>query len=315
MIGDTLGLQFFFSVESAGGKGGTASVPIGDQSEKISEDTSPIPTDRVFFDYNFFANALLATDGTTIGLHRYTFGFEKTFFDGSCSLEIKAPIDGGLSAIQDVGAPASEGEGTIFGTLALTGKALLYQDDETAIAGGLALGLPTSPNAELRSTSTVRVVDQSVHLAPYIGFLIAPNEQLFSITYLQLDFDANGDPTLENGRFVGRLREPNLLYVDTSIGYWLFNTTQSDYGMRHWLTGMAPMIELHYTTTLQDAEGVDAVIQPIAPHVNILNLTAGLYFQLGPVSSLMVGAVAPLRTSPADKEFDEEILVQFNRRF
>src|SRR5262249_26826731 len=60
--------------------GGTARV-------KISEDNSPIPADRLFFLYNFFQNAIQLPTPTThyIDIDRYTFGAEKTFFDGQGS--------------------------------------------------------------------------------------------------------------------------------------------------------------------------------------------------------------------------------------
>ena len=54
---------------------------------KIGDDTSPLPVDRVFFDYNHFHNALLTANGQDISLNRYTFGLEKTYFDGMTSVE------------------------------------------------------------------------------------------------------------------------------------------------------------------------------------------------------------------------------------
>jgi hypothetical protein len=314
MIGDTLGIKYyFFNADSAGKR--SVSLPSGDQSEKIADDTSPIPTDRVFFDYNFFSDVFITANGNQIGLNRYTFGVEKTFFDGTCSVEIKAPIDGGLNAVQDSNASPADNEGTIFGTLAITPKVLLYEEQQFAMSAGLAIGLPTAPTSELISAQPIKVFDDSVHLAPYLGFLLAPDENWFSITYLQLDFDAGGDRVTQAGVPVGNLHEPTLLYVDTSIGYWLFNSRQTQDGQRSWLTGVAPMVELHYTTTLQDAESVGGIIAPISSRVDILNLTAGLYMQIGPVSSLFVGGVAPLGNSPANREFDAEVVVQFNRQF
>src|SRR5262249_917809 len=113
---------------------------------------------------------------------------------------------------------------------------------------------------------------------------------------------------------VGRLRDPNLLYVDSALGYWLFKDSPNG-ALGGYVTGLAPLLELHYTTTLQDLEGGDAVIQPLTKRLDILNLTAELYFQTGPLWELVVAGGGPLRTSEADKEFDAEVLVEFNRRF
>ncbi len=318
MIGDTLGVGFFFVVESATGQGGktAGNVPLGDSSVKISEDCSPLPVDRVFFDYNHFHNALLTADGADISLNRYTLGFEKTFFDGNSSVEIKAPINSGLNDIQYFNGPTSANEGTLFGTLAITPKVLLYQNDQWAASAGLAIGLPTSPDVELRANGqTFRVFDDSVHLAPFLGLLLTPNERCFSITYLQFDFDANGNRAFQDDNPAGRLRYPTLMYVDCSVGYWLFYDQPSDSGVGHYITGLAPVVELHYTTTLQNAEGVGSIIEPVSQRVDILNITGGLFFKLGPSAGLTVGGVAPLRTKTSDKEFDAEVLVQFNRWF
>jgi hypothetical protein len=311
MIGDTLGFQYFIRIETPDGKGGAVSLATGDQSEKISDDTSPIPTDRVFFDYNFFSNALLTANGTDIGLNRYTFGLEKTFFDGQCSVEVKAPLDGGLNSIQSPNNTTDANEGTIFGTLAITPKMLLYQDQQRALAAGMAIGLPTSPDFVVQNQ--VRVRDEAVHLAPFVGLLLAPDDAWFSITYLQLDFAADGDTVIQSGDNLGKLHYPTLMYVDTSLGYWLFHSGSYD-AQRGWITGVAPMIELHYTTTLQNAEGIGPVF-PLSLRADSLNMTGGLYFQIGPLSSLLVGGIAPLRTDSGDKEFDAEVVVEFNRRF
>jgi hypothetical protein len=317
MIGDTLGLKFFLVNKDAAGGGkllGQVPLAAGDSSVKIGEDTSPIPTDRVFFDYNFFSNPVISADGSAVDINRYTFGLEKTFFDGTCSFELKVPVISGLNNVQDPAATTADNEGTNLGLLALTTKALLYRDDQSAMSLGLAIGLPTAPDAELQFTPDVRVFDDSVHLAPFLGLLLTPNDRVFSITYLQLNFDCNGNHVTQGDTPIGRLRDPNLLYVDSTLGYWLFKDSP-DGALGGYLTGLAPLIEIHYTTTLQDMEGVDSVIQPLSKRLDILNLTAGLYFQLGPLSSLVVAGVAPLRTSEADKEFDAEVLVQFNRRF
>ncbi|HEY2881745.1 MAG TPA: hypothetical protein VGJ15_04915, partial [Pirellulales bacterium] len=169
MIGDTLGVGYLFVVESAGGRGKIAGdVPIGDGTVKIGDDCSPLPVDRVFFDYNHFHNALLTANGQDISLNRYTFGLEKTYFDGMTSVELKAPLDGGLNSTQFLNGTTAANEGTLFGTLAVTPKVLLHKSDSWARSGGLAIGLPTSPDAVLRGAGVpLRVTDDSVHLAPF----------------------------------------------------------------------------------------------------------------------------------------------------
>ena len=57
---------------------------------KIADDTSPMPRDRVFFDYSFFDGVPLTPSG--VNVNRFTPGFEKTFFGGLMSFEMKVPM-------------------------------------------------------------------------------------------------------------------------------------------------------------------------------------------------------------------------------
>lgn len=317
MFGDTLGVGFHFLVEGGPGKPLqiAGNVPQGDGTIKISEDCSPLPVDRVFFDFNHFENALVTANGTDISLSRYTVGVEKTFLNGLGSVEFKLPFDSGLSATQSLSATTQDNQGTLFGTMAITPKILLYKGDSWATSAGVAVGLPTSPDVALNSATThVQVFDDSVHVAPFLGLLLQPNDRLFSITYLQFDFETTGDRVSFNGSPEGTLRDPTLMYVDCSVGYWLFYS-ESGAGPWGYLNGIAPVVELHYTKTLDDARGIQPFIEPDSNRINALNMTGGLFFKLGSSAGLTVAAVAPLRTSPSDKQFDAEVLVQFNRWF
>lgn len=317
MIGDTLGVGFHFvAVDSVGKAGLAGNVPLGDGTIKISEDCSPLPVDRVFFDYNHFENALVTANGADISLDRYTLGVEKTFLNGLGSVEFKLPFDSGLSATQTLSASTPDNQGTLLGTMAITPKLLLFQNDNWAASAGCAVGLPTSPRVGLNTTANQIVVfDDSVHVAPFVGLLLTPNQRWFSITYLQFDFDSTGDHVTFDGMPSGTLRDPTLMYVDCSVGYWLFYNEARGAGMGGYVTGLAPIVELHYTRTLSNAQGAGSVIQPESDQINALNLTGGLFFKLGSSAGLTVAGVAPLRTSPSDKQFDAEVLVQFNRWF
>ena len=154
MIGDLLSGNFGFSKIELGPNGtpiitaGGGSLPIagGDRLTKISEDTSPIPTDRVFADFNHFNGAALTVDGRIISVNRYTFGIEKTFFDGTCSIEIRAPIENGLSADESDPAGANGNVGTSLGDVSIIPKVLVAQSDTWAASVGMAITLPTAPD-------------------------------------------------------------------------------------------------------------------------------------------------------------------------
>ena len=116
------------------------------------------------------------------------------------------------------------------------------------------------------------------------------------------------------------------MYFDVSGGYWLYQNPGG-----RWLTGLAGILELHYSTTIQDT---DTIAGPAGNsflffsntfnRVDVLNLTAGLHIQLTECTTVRLAGVAPLRSTPADffggvrasnKFFDSEIQVQINRRF
>jgi hypothetical protein len=47
---------------------------------------------------------------------------------------------------------------------------------------------------------------------------------------------------------------------------------------------------------------------------DIVNLTGGVHLQLGPLADLTIAGVLPVTTG-LSREFDSEIIVQFDRRF
>ncbi len=66
---------------------------------KMSEDESPQPRDRFYFDFNYYDNVgeaisrRLGIDLHGIDVYRETFGFEKTFLDNSASIGLRLPLN------------------------------------------------------------------------------------------------------------------------------------------------------------------------------------------------------------------------------
>jgi len=296
-----------------------------DRRAKISEDSSPIPTDRVFLDFNHFDSAAETVDGHIIDMDRYTFGLEKTFFNGSCSIEVRAPIVRGLGSNETDPVSVDGNEGTVLGNVSITPKYLFVKSDTWASSVGFTVNLPTAPNVSDTEIGyeTTRVRNESVYLEPFLGLLLAPNNRIFSISYIQFDFDANGSPVTSqyfSGPIEadGRFRDSALMHVDISAGYWLFDRREefrASSGLGGWISGIAPIVELHYTTSLQSFSQHVAAITSDFAREDVLDLTGGLDFLLGPLSNLTVAAAAPLRTSPRDRAFDAEVIVQFDQHF
>ena len=285
--------------------------------QKIGENNSPIPVDRVFFNYNYFNNAPFTATG--VNVHRFTPGFEKTFLDRMCSFEMRFPFASTLDSniIVDGSNDTSAAE---FGNLHLALKALLFRDEILAISAGLGISEPTADDirvAAFNGAPLVRFKNEAVHLQPFLGTLYTPNERFFAQGFAQLDFDANGNELHANTRgaglrHVGTIHDQTLLYLDGSLGYWLYHCPDAS----QFVTGLAPMVELHLNTTINDPDFVQAgtlQVQSGPGNFSTLNFTCGLNVELRQRSSMLFGLVIPIGGD--DQPFDFEASVLFNYQF
>jgi hypothetical protein len=295
----------------------TVAVAGGDRRFKISENVSPIPQDRIFFNYNYFHNAVTDVDGVTHSLDRFTFGLEKTFLDGGASVEVRLPIVSGLGASQSMTGDNTDIE---LGNLGMYVKAILMSGPNWAATGGLAMTLPTSRDAQADTGGDfIEIESDAVHLAPFLGYVTQPNRCWFAQGFIQADFDLNGndvyDGTLSDRVYRGTVQDQNLLFLDASIGRWIHRNCDPCSRLR----AVAAIAELHYTTTLNDTDAVSPfgggsyTISNPYNRMDIVNATGALVIQY-PNASLRFGAAAPLRNDE-ERLFDAEIIFQFNRFF
>ena len=304
---------------------GMADIPLagGASRTKISENNKALPMNRFYFTYNHFHNALLADTDITAGppptefnVNRYTIGMEKTFLDDFWSVDVRMPFTNSFG----MATPNFNVQGGDIGNLSITLKRLLAATNTTALAAGLGIDTPTGSDVTGRIQSTSYTIhNEAVHLSPFIGFLNAPNDRIFFHGFAQLDVAANGNPVtyvdVISGTF-GKLTDQTLMHLDLSGGYWLYRNRYSG-----WITGVASIIEFHYTTTLNDA---DIVIDAVTPNtlqfgnrlnrVDMVNLTAGLHAQLGGRTTVRVAGVFPFQ-GRMERPFDAELQVSLNRRF
>ncbi len=341
MIGDFLGggARFFGRATLSDIQNASVGIAGGDRRQKISENNSPIPTDRFLFNYNHFENALLDIDNNSRNLDRFTFGVEKTFRDGLWSVDLRAPFAVGYNATQSLMEGASLSD-TEFGDVSLAVKRLLIQRERLKVAAGLGVIFPTGKDWKIVDGlgTQVLVENEAVHFQPFVGALFEPNDRLFFLAFSQVDFDGHGNTVhqrIGGTSFdqlvpIGVYQEQSLLFLDFTAGFWLYQNPCAC-----WITGIAPVVEVHYSTSIQDT---DFAVGPLGTIVSedvgfgqetppgaqqrgapggrrdVLNLTGGLHFQMGTNSMLTVAGVAPLRNG-SDREFDAEFMVQFNRRF
>jgi hypothetical protein len=326
MIGDFLFSGQFIDA-TRGGTGGY--IPIGGGAigrYKTSDNTSPLPQDRVAFQYIHYHDAGIG-DSTIANFNtdQYTFIIEKTFgYCDSNSIELRVPFASAISQ-NDLASSFDSITATDFGDISLVFKRLLYRDPSIALAAGLGVELPTGPSVEIENIGTLfgdtlRVETDSVHLQPFLGIVCTPNRRTFTQAYYGLNFDA-GENEFVNASlrgpnsFLGDASDQTLLFASISQGYWCYrNHCYNQYG----LNGVAAIVELHYTTTI---EGGDAVFNSSGDFVggtvgrrDLLNLTAGFITHYGRNWYIRTGAGAPLRDD-ADRSFDAEYVLQINRHF
>jgi len=286
---------------------------------KMAEDTSPMPVDRVYFNYDYYSNVQLTSQ--PFSLNAFTPGFEKTFLGGAMSVEVRLPMASSLDDTVFLDGSTRSGEGEI-GNLGVTVKAVLFATDKAAISGGLCIDCPTAPNETCYATQDpfsngIRILNQSVHLLPFVGGLWTPNDRLFCIGFMQLDIDANGDAVnnvLNDSGFVtvspaGRYYEQTMLYLDGVAGYWI----RRDNDPQRWLNGIAVFGELHGNQSLNTSAALSTVVGTMAGNnISILDMTVGADFQFGPLTTVTAAYCTPLT---AQREFDGQFRLMFNRRF
>jgi hypothetical protein len=309
----------------------------GSRTGKMAENDIAMPVDRVFFGYNHYADIfqMRSQPGFQPGppglfrqepIDRYTIGAEKTFFDQMTSIEVRMPFTGSF----DASLPGLGVNNGNFGNMALIFKGLLFRGQNLGIGAGMAVDTPTGSDFVARfSTVNMRFVNQAVHLLPYVGFLYAPGDpqwgwgdNIFLTGFLQYDAAANGNNIrfeTPNGRPItslGKFNEQDLLFVDLSLGYWIYRNP-----LARW-SGLALISEMHYTTSVQNTDLVTAAVQGVGATVtnpsnrfDVMNGTFGFQVLMFDMSSLRVAGVFPMGSRMDQRFFDSEVQVQFNRRF
>src|SRR5262249_53493734 len=81
-----------------------------------------------------------------------------------------------------------------------------------------------------------------------------------------------------------------------------------------WLTALAPFLELHYNSSINDPGSVQFGPVSLAPHSNRfdeLNMSVGVVAQVGDNATLYLGAVFPLKED-TNRSFDYQIGLRAN---
>jgi hypothetical protein len=293
MIGDSLGVPGLAFAPGRGQAGQTGLLAPSLRTFKMSDDQSPRPLDRVYFDFNYFNNVNAAVnrrfdiDLHNIALYRELFGVEKTFLDGSASLSLVVPVNS-LTASSSSGLGGSS---TDFGDLTIIYKQALLDDRCTGnlLSAGLALTLPTGPDRF--ANSPVVPAQHNTFFQPFVGYIFN-YERWYIHGFSSLDV-----PTDSN--------DVTAWYNDVGIGYQLYRTRECRF-----LTAIVPTLEFHLTTPLNH-RGAFRTDDP-AGTPDVLTLTLGTHFEIRQNALFTVGLNTPV-TGP--RPYDFEVIAQFALRF
>jgi hypothetical protein len=303
---------------------------------KLTENMSPIPRDRVYMNYSYFHNANLW--GEQADINRFMPGFEKTFYDGWTSIELRTPFAATLDNFQDIQYPGggsmaelSEYRDIQFGNMSVIFKTLLWEQQTWAFTAGVQVMLPTANNSFVYGPTTtpdesniqqIFVANESVHVMPFVGGIWAPNERFFSQALLQFDRDCNGNlayvNTTQDGSLrgrqltqAGRLFYPTFMYASFGSGYWLYKDNKANF------TGFSPILEVHVNQALEDFDPLCFQGYQLGTNPGVISVVNGLVgcnFEWGTRSTLTFAYVTPLGGG-LDRFFDGEVRALYNLRF
>jgi hypothetical protein len=275
---------------------------------KASRNNNILPQDRLFIDYSWSDAALFdaATDVRTHGLHQTIFGIEKSLMNGLCSLEVRLPMVDGYSSVQNAVIDQPAGLGSEFGNMYVGGKAVLLGDSESTLTAGIGLTLPTgnSTDYSVGGNTTAEIDNQAIYVKPYIAYSRKHGATFFQL-WTELDVAAGGDDLSFGGTFRGTYQQQNLVSVDMQLGRWLFyNPSKAG-----WLQGIAPIVEMHYTSTMNDTDRVSIGQNYTNPfnQMDFWSVTMGTHMQVTNHSNLRLAASLPLHDGPRDETHSSDV--------
>ena len=298
---------------------------------KVAENNSALPQDRIGFNFNAMQDVFNGqSDGRVDDdIYEYRLFGEKTFLDGRFSVDLMVPFYTTSTLEYDPLDAVTNGPGTegSFGDLAFGFKALLHESCTSACSLGLRIEAPTGD--EIVSPRSLNVFYRSFdddvwHFTPYVASLWTPSDRTFIPSFLSYRFSSSSFKEVEQPL---SNREQRYFMAAVSIGYWLYRNRCGSC-----LTGLAPMLELHYTgawdeesASSQNVGLRNTVTNLIYGKSDRLNLTVGTTAFFGSRCSAGVAIAAPLRsneTSPlggatidSDRAYDWALLTQLTYYF
>jgi hypothetical protein len=266
------------------------------RSFKISENMSPRPQDRIFYDFNYYNNlngAVNAREGTQVSnMKAYVniWGVEKTFNDGMGSIGLRLPLN--TLTADSPGNNISTPTSTALGNLTIFGKYILAENRQTGslISVGLAV-TPSTGTSRFGGAPYINALN-STYIQPFVGY-IWNMDRFFVQGFSAFDFPSNNN-------------DVTLMYNDVGMGYFAYRSNQPG----SLLSAIVPAFEVHVNSPLNHRNPFNIFDPAASP--NVVNLTYGLNMLFAGRAMLTCALVTPV-TSP--KPFDAEAVVFLNIYF
>ncbi len=267
---------------------------------KITENQSPFPQDRVFFNFNYFYNVNKTLNNhfeapiSGVNIWREIFGFEKTFNDGRGSVGLRLPLDtisAGSRPGVTGGLPVG-GQYTSLGNLSIFMKHMLWYDPQAGhlLTAGFAITPQTAPSQF--AGAPYLLPTNSTELQPFLGYY-------FTLGRFYLHgFTAFAAPS--------NFRLPTYWYNDIGLGYYAYRSDDFD----QLITAIVPTFEVHINDPINHRNPYSVTDIYGAP--DIVNLTYGVNFVLFGRGVLTGGLVTPVS---GPRPFDVEAVALLNWRF
>jgi hypothetical protein len=308
MIGDSIGVPIVLA--GSGFAQGT-----GRHFAKVAENNNALPQTRIATTSNYYfdvptvwtdpaGNVIEETD-----IHEHKLYLERAFGCGNWSVNLTLPVYH-TTEFQQASFPATT-EGWEFGNLSFGFKRVLMRGCNGAVSGGLLVEAPTARDHVISGTV---IRNDEWFLTPYLAAQYTPNESLFAQVFASYRFRTGTNEAVGTGlEFIQSER----LMLDAGVGYWLWRNDCCRF-----ITGLAPTVELHYTTFTEDQFPPTLFSHIYFNRVDMFNLTAGVTAELANGASVALAAALPLRdgTFPGgnldtDAPMDWELIMQLNKRF
>ncbi len=302
---------------------------------KICENNSVIPRDRIGFHFDTLQTVQVG-EGRAGGqllpnygnLQEYRFWLEKTFLDENISLDLIVPVyystDPNIDTLAKLDSSPTPLAGQ-FGDLAFGLKALVWEDADKAYSAGVRVEAPTGPDFSFPVLIGEPGFDMDAwYFTPWIGGQWTPGTNWFASGFLS--YRLNSGPIGNRlNPFNTNVRQPTYLFADLAIGRWVVQR-EGQGG----LTSLAPVVELHYTTT--PTSGSQTTTGNFFFYdsgnklgkTDYLNITAGLNGTFNDVWQFGIGGALPLRTgstrlfgsnTDSDRTFSWALMANLNYYF